>query len=242
MKNLSIALAALALSSISTVYAKPVWQDFSITGLYGTNYELVADSSGKQTTVTFEYAAKAKYGDFFAFADRTESDGQKATYAEVSPRLSLKDTVGLNLGNGFVKDVLISTTAELSDGTTNFNNYLYGIGFDLNIPKFQYASLNFYRVNNENTKDDWQLTAVYGVPFALGQEDFLIDGFLDWSTKEDDHASEMNWTSQVKWNAGKHISPDTRLYLGIEYSLWQNKYGVKNADENNVSALVKYHF
>lgn len=242
MKVLNIVLTALALTGVSAVQAAPVWQDFSVTGLYGTNYKLVNDPSGKQTTVTFEYAAKAKYGDIFAFADRTNSKGKNETYAEVSPRLSLQDTAGLNFGNGFIKDVLISTTAEFGDGDYNFTNYLYGIGFDLNIPKFQYASLNFYRANNDDVKDDWQLTATYGVPFALGQEDFLFDGFLDWSTKEDDHASEMNWTNQLKWNAGKHISPDTRLYVGIEYSLWQNKYGVKDVDENNVSALVKYHF
>lgn len=239
MKILNIAMLSMIALSTTNVNAAPVWQDFSITGLYGTNYELVADPSGKQTTFTFEYAAKVKYADFFAFADRTESNGVKATYAEISPRLSLKETTGLNFGNGLVKDVLVSTTWEAGDG---FNNYLYGVGVDLNIPKFQYASLNFYRANNENVQDDWQITATYGVPFKLANEDFLFDGFLDWSTKEDDHAAEMNWTNQLKWNVGKHISPNTRLYVGLEHSLWQNKYGVKNADENNVSALVKYHF
>ena len=90
--------------------------------------------------------------------------------------------------------------------------------------------------------DDYQLTFSYGIPFKVAAEDFLVDGFLDWSTAEDDHASELNWTTQWKWNAGKHISPETRLYLGVEYSVWNNKYGIKNMNENNVSALVKYHF
>ncbi|EMI5621466.1 ion channel protein Tsx, partial [Acinetobacter baumannii] len=27
-----------------------------------------------------------------------------------------------------------------------------------------------------------------------------------------------------------------------EHSVWNNKFGIKGADENNVSALVKYHF
>ncbi|MCH4248155.1 outer membrane protein OmpK [Acinetobacter populi] len=218
-------------------YAEPIWQDFSITGLYGTNYELTPDE--KQTTVTFEYAAKLKYGDFFGFADRTESGGQKDTYFEVSPRLSLGATTGYNMQFGILKDVLLSTTWE---GGDNMNNYLYGLGFDLDIPYFQYASLNVYRAKNDLTTDDWQLTLTYGVPFKLGSEDFLFDGFLDWSTEEDDHESEMNWTSQLKWNVGKHISPDTKLYLGIEYSNWTNKYGVPDKDERNVSALVKYHF
>ena len=229
---------ALSLASVATFsQAKPIWQDFSVTGLYGENYELT--KAPEQSTVTFEYAAKLQYGDIFAFADRTESDGQKETYFEFSPRLSLGAVTGTKLEYGMIKDVLVATTWEGGEG---FNNYLYGFGVDLAIPYFQYFQANIYRVNNENIDDDWQLTFAYGLPFSFGKQDFLFDGFMDWSTKEDTHASEMNWTSQLKWNAGKYISPETRLYLGIEYSLWNNKYGVSNADENNVSALVKYHF
>lgn len=87
------------------------------------------------------------------------------------------------------------------------------------------------------------MTAVYGIPVKLGSEDFLVDGFLDWSTGENaGHASELNWTTQWKWNVGKHISPDTRLYVGVEHSVWNNKYGIKGLDQNDVSALIKYHF
>ncbi len=86
------------------------------------------------------------------------------------------------------------------------------------------------------------MTITYALPFNVSNEDFLVDGFLDWSTAEADHASELNWTSQWKWNAGKHISPKTRLYLGVEHSVWNNKFGIKGQDENNVSALIKYHF
>lgn len=236
-------LAALCALASTAVFAqaKPVWQDFSVTGLYGENYEVVDD---QQTTLTVEYAAKVKYADVFFFMDRLRGgDDVKSTYFELSPRLSLSEVTGQKLAFGPVKDVLISTTWEGSD---NADNFLYGVGFDLDIPYFQYASLNLYRANNEKVfgnKDDYQMTLTYGVPFKLGAEDFLVDGFLDWSTAEKDaQASELNWTTQWKWNAGKHISPDTRLYLGVEHSVWSNKFGLKNQDENNVSALVKYHF
>lgn len=238
-KSLMIAMSVAAVSTFAT--AKPVWQDFSITGLYGEDYELT--KAPEQTTVTFEYAAQFKHGDIFAFADRMESDGDKSTYFEFAPRLSLGVITGQPIAFGPIKDVLIATNWEAnSSDQVNFNNYLYGVGVDLAIPYFQYFQANVYRAKNDNTEDDWQLTLAYGLPFKLASEDFLFDGFMDWSTKEDDHASEMNWTSQLKWNAGKHISPDTRLYLGMEYSHWDNKFGVKNADERNVSALVKYHF
>lgn len=243
MKLTQIAAICTIATTATLAQATPVWQDFSLTGLYGENYALPANGSdsNQQNTITAEYAAKLQYGDFFAFADRTNNDlDGNETYFEVSPRLSLGAVSGKKLEIGPIKDVLIATTWEGGEG---FNNYLYGFGFDLAIPYFQYAQLNFYKADNDkNLSDDYQVTFTYGVPFKLASEDFLVDGFMDWSTAEDDHASELNWTTQWKWNAGKHISPKTKLYLGVEYSVWNNKYGIKDLNQNDVSALVKYHF
>lgn len=247
MKFNQVLAATVVATTAALTQAAPVWQDFSITGLYGENYESI-DANGihsdvEQSTITAEYAAKLTYGDFFAFADRTNNDiDGNQTYFEVSPRLSLGAVTGQKLELGPIKDVLIATTWEGNTGELNFNNYLYGVGFDLAIPYFQYAQLNFYKADNDMSADDYQMTFTYGVPFKLGSEDFLVDGFLDWSTAERDHASELNWTTQWKWNVGKHISPETRLYLGVEHSVWNNKYGIKGMDQNDVSALIKYHF
>ena len=237
------ALCALA-STAAFSQAKPVWQDFSITGLYGENYKspfLTQDEKLDQTTVTAEYAAGLKYGDFFAFADRTNNDPEgNSTYFEVAPRLSLSAVSGTKLEVGLIKDVLVATTWEGGEG---FNNYLYGVGFALNVPYTNYANVNFYKAENDGSEDDYQMTITYAVPFKIGGEEFLADAFLDWSTAEKNgHASELNWTSQYKWNVGKHISPETKLYVGIEHSVWNNKYAIKGLDQNDVSALVKYHF
>lgn len=239
-------LAALCALSSAAVFAqaKPVWQDFSLTALYGENYELGTD---ERTTLTGEYAAKYKYSDVFFFVDHQWDDNNETTtYLELAPRLSLGDISGKDLSFGPVKDVLIATTWEHSagyDNNTEFNNFLYGIGFALDIPYTNYANINFYKADNDRQKDDYQMTITYAVPFKISGEEFLADAFLDWSTAEGQgHASELNWTSQYKWNVGKHISPSTKLYVGVEHSVWKNKYGIKGADQNDVSALVKYHF
>ncbi len=240
------ALCALA-STVAVAQAAPVWQDFSLTGLYGENYKspfAAQDDKIDQTTITAEYAAGLKYGDFFAFADRSNNDGDgNATYFEVAPRLSLGAVTGQKLELGPIKDVLIATTWEgNSSAGSNFNNYLYGLGFSLDIPYTSYANINFYKAENDLQKDDYQMTITYAVPFKIAGEEFLADAFLDWSTAEGpDHKSELNWTSQYKWNVGKHISPETKLYVGVEHSVWNNKYGT-NYDQHDVSALVKYHF
>lgn len=245
MQLKQVTAACLLVSTAAFAQAKPIWQDFSLTGLYGENYEVVDE---KQTTLTVEYAAKVKYADVFFFMDRMRgNEDHKVTYFELSPRFSLGEISGQKLAFGPIKDVLISTTWESNnDDFSSFDNFLYGVGFDLAVPYFQYANVNFYRANNENAADDYQMTIAYALPFQVSNEDFLVDGFLDWSSAAHDnkerHASELNWTTQYKWNLGKHISPDTRLYLGVEHSVWNNKFGMKNRDENNVSALIKYHF
>ena len=63
MKLTQIFATALLASTTCLTQAAPIWQDFSITGLYGENYELTAEP--EQSTATFEYAAKLQYGDFF---------------------------------------------------------------------------------------------------------------------------------------------------------------------------------
>ena len=238
-----VASCAIASTAALTQASPIVWQDFSLTGLYGENYELGTED---RTTLTAEYAAKLKYSDVFFFVDQQwDGNDKDNTYFEFAPRLSLGEVSGQDLSFGPVKDVLVATTWEHNAGhgeNVEFNNFLYGVGFALNIPYTQYANVNFYRADNNNTDDDYQMTITYAVPFKLGSEDFLVDAFLDWSTADQDHASELNWTSQYKWNVGKHISPETKLYVGVEHSVWNNKFGVKGADQNDVSALVKYHF
>ncbi|MGN9713489.1 outer membrane protein OmpK [Acinetobacter variabilis] len=244
MKFTQIA-ALCALASTAAFTQAAVWQDFSLSALYGENYKAPFEAGNEkidQSTITAEYAAGLKYGDIFAFADRTNNDFGNETYFEVAPRLSLGAVSGQKLELGPIKDVLIATTWEGNSGASDFNNYLYGIGFALDIPYTSYANINFYKADNDLQKDDYQMTITYAVPFKIGGEEFLADAFLDWSTAEGpDHKSELNWTSQYKWNVGKHISPETKLYLGIEHSVWNNKFGT-DVDQHDVSALVKYHF
>ena len=43
MQLKQLAATCALLSATAMVQAKPIWQDFSVTGLYGENYEVVDD-------------------------------------------------------------------------------------------------------------------------------------------------------------------------------------------------------
>lgn len=238
-KNVSVssALGGLCLLASASASAEMLWSDFSLTFMKGSDYE-VGDSD--RTVFTAEHASAHTWGDNFFFIDRLNSDdGTTESYFELSPRLSLGYLTDSELKFGPVNDLLIATTWEAGEG---FDNYLYGVGFNLDVPGFQYVGLNIYQVSNELKEDDKQLTLTWGLPFSLGAADFVYDGFVDWSSAESDHAAEMNFTSQLKWNAGKLFDTKAPVYVGIEYVYWTNKFGIKGVDEHNPNLMVKWHF
>ena len=222
-----ILILILSMMITAPVKAKTLWSDFSVSYLTGNDYE-VGDSD--REVATFEYASGTTWGDNFLFFDRLESaNGDVSTYGEFSPRFKIAD-----LENSVVESLFIASTVEVGPKT----NYLLGVGTNLNLPIFKYFKVNLYYKNNGEGDANYQTTIAWALP--LGP--LFYDGFIDWSSAESDHAAETNFTSQLKWNAGKLIETKAPIYVGIEYSHWSNKYGIKGADERNPSLLLKWHF
>ncbi len=233
-------LSAVACGSVllsSTASAEMYWSNFSLSYLNGKKYEV---GDAKRQVLTVEHASGHNWGDNFFFLDHTTTEHDNVdNYMELSPRLSLSYLSGSKLSAGFIKDVLLASTWE---GGSSFNNYLYGVGLSLAIPGFKYFDMNVYKVSNDHIENDEQLSFDWGLPFTIGGAEFLYDGFLDWSSSAEDHAAEMNFTSQLKWNAGKLIDTKAPVYVGVEYAYWHNKYGIKDVDEKCPSLLIKAHF
>ena len=223
-RALPLLLALIPLTSLS----ETLWSDMSATFLKGSNYEVGDD---ERTVFTFEHAAGYSWGDSFMFVDRLHSNnGDRETYAEFSPRFQLSD-----YENTYLKNFYVATTAEVGEG---FTHYLLGIGTKLKVPHFNYFNVNLYHRNNDGGDNGSQVTLSWAVPIAS----LIYDGFIDYVPSNDDNATTMNFTSQLKYNIGQHIDKKTKLYLGIEYVHWTNKYGIDGVDERNVNLLVKYHF
>jgi len=242
---LSCAFAA-ALPAASL--AETLFSDTSLSLLYGSEYEVGEED---RIVATLEHVSAHNWGDLFFFVDRLHhksSDNAqsiKETYGEVSPRLSLSYLTGANLSAGPIKDVYLAATYEFNAANyegADFSNYLYGFGLDWDVPGFNYVQTQFYYANNELQDDDLQFTLVWGLPFSLGSNLFLFDGFIDWSSAES-HASDFHFNPQLKLDVGNYFNNPGKVYAGIEYSYWRNKFGLRNFDnENLVNALVKVHW
>ncbi|NOU49682.1 nucleoside-binding protein [Pseudoalteromonas sp. JBTF-M23] len=241
MMKTPLLLLLLGCSSMP-LNAEVLWQDFSVTYLNGSNYRV--DGPDKQV-LTFEHVAGTSWGDSFFFLDHLRTDnGKRENYSEWSPRLSFSKLSDKSLQYGVIKDVLLTSTVEMSSQRTN---YLYGVATDIEIPGFSYFNLNFYRRNNDGVADNWQLTTIWALPFTLGELQFLFDGFMDWSSATEDQSASMNMTSQLKWALHPLFNWKSKLYVGVEYVYWQNKYGLADrpqfrTDESNINLLIKAHF
>lgn len=232
----------MAIAFSAPVSAEVLWQDFSVSYLNGSHYR-VGDPDNQ--VLTFEHVAGTSWGDSFFFLDHIRGDnGGRSNYAEWSPRLSLSKLSGTEMKYGIIKDVLLTSTVEMSSLSTHF---LYGVATDLDVPGFSYLKLNFYRRNNDGVDDNWQLTTTWGLPFKLGNQELLYDGFIDWSSASDDQSASMNFTSQLKWALHPLLDMKSKLYVGVEYVYWRNKYGLVDSpqfrtNESNLNLLIKAHF
>jgi nucleoside-specific outer membrane channel protein Tsx len=228
-KIICLALALISFNSVS----ETLFQDFSLSYLKGDDYEV---GDNEREIFTFEYVNVSSWGDAFLFFDRLESDnGDTETYGEFSPRLKLMEFQKSQL----LTQVSLSTQVEIGDG---FTNYLYGLGFDMNVPGFQFLKFNTFKRNNEFGDNNYQLTTVWAVPFKIGNTQWLFDGFSDWASATDTGASSLNITPQLKLNIADFFDRKAPFYIGVEYVHWRNKFGIDGITEKNANLLVKFHF
>lgn len=252
----SIAFAGLCLLAINA-NAKTLWSSNNISLFKGNDYTVpYSDTTedNERSVVTIEHASESTWGDVFMFVDRYDSsDGINETYVEVSPRLSLGKMSGKPLKFGIIKDVLVTSTVEwvaLPSVGADATNYLLGPAIDLDLPGFAFFQLNFYhRDNDEGIASNWQFTPAWALPFTLGSQSFSYDGFVDYRSGTEDAHAEANFTSLIRWDAGKVLfNTEKTFYLGFKYIYWQNKLGIEDGtapfetNEKNLNAMVKFFF
>lgn len=235
-----------------------LWQANSLSLLSGKRYQIDYTASSddhQRTVVTLEHVSEHSWGDLFSFVDLMYSgDDQQSEYWEFSPRLSLSKMSSFLL-NTFapLNDVLLVSTLEVSRFDSDFDdnqfiNVLYGIGFDWQVAGFDVMQTNIYYADNQDQDNDYQLTLVWSTKFGLADSQWLYDGFIDWSSTTATHRASFNATSQLKWDLGASLfQKPKKLYLGVEYVYWNNKFGIKNgvasfsSNERNINFLIKYY-
>lgn len=213
--------------------------------LRGDNYEL---GDQQRSIITVEHANGWAYGDNFFFVDVTNPDrngNQTGTgyYAEFSPRLSFGKMFGADLSSGIIRDYLITTTLELPEEPVD-KTYLYGLAIDLDLPGFAFFQTNFYIRNSQAPGVDTghQITLAWLYPFHTGSLNWVFEGFLDYAFGEDPLEDNLLTAPRLLLDLGALAGSPSKIYAGVEYQYWDNKFGIDGVTESVAQAMLKWVF
>ncbi|CAG0973366.1 hypothetical protein MTYP_01355 [Methylophilaceae bacterium] len=237
------------------------WRTTEVQWLYGNAYrEPFNPDDVSKGIITLQQAAGYKSGRYFFFVDALQSNGrdQHATeaYAEGYGSLSLSRLMGIPFSSRWVRD--INLTAGLNYGYKSYPDYgvnprvlLAGVTIDFNLPAFSFFNLDvlayvdrgrFDGRDNGCHAETYQLTPAWKLPFSIGRAKFSFEGFADFIGKHGDCGRQILAQPQLRWDVGHHFNAGDKVYLGLEYQYWHNKFGIEGLKESLPQALLVWQF
>ncbi|UWQ35430.1 hypothetical protein K3555_22470 (plasmid) [Leisingera sp. M527] len=256
MKNYVKCLLAGGALALSAIVPQAVTaQGFSATEvqtLYGDGFLLGRNGRNEtsRATITIDHLTVRKWGDLFFFVDNFsdgEGSGRKSDqYGEIYLHFSGRNA-GLSFGDGLIKDVALG--AAINQGT-DFTVALIGPRVSFNVPGFRILSLGLYAYDtvtdpfNRDLDTTYQATLVWNRPFEIGNQKFLFKGFTDFIGERGSNVdSQIVFSPQLRWDAGHAMGKKPGVFqVGLEYTHFENKFGVSAADEDSVSVFAAFKF
>lgn len=226
--------------------------------MYGNGFREPGVSNVIKRTVTLENSAGWSWGSSYFFLDylRSNQSDRNATefYGEWYPSASISKITGVDFSaRPILGDVLV--TMGFNAGTNNTGAsplaFLPGLTFNLKIPYFQFFSLGTYaymdrgRINstgNGCNSTTYQITPSWSLPFAVGSASFRFDGFVDYIGKHEQCAYQIVSQPTVKLDLGNFRGKPNRLFAGVEWAYWRNKYGISGLNQTAPQAVMMWVF
>tara|TARA_B100000446_G_scaffold101980_2_gene95497 strand:- start:1915 stop:2700 length:786 start_codon:yes stop_codon:yes gene_type:complete len=207
---------------------------------------------------TLQHASGWKYGDTFAFVDYSQgSDQGHDIYGEIYANFSLSKISGKDVSFGIVKDVGI--LAGYNYGKEGgVRKYLPGVRLALDVPGFSFLNVDTTAYIDDNmggggdrapTEDDSFMVDInWAYPFSLGDHSFSIEGHIEYiGSRDNEYGGKVSHhvlaQPQIRYDLGKTLMGQSdKLFVGVEFQLWQNKYGDNATDERATQFLGVYRF
>jgi nucleoside-specific outer membrane channel protein Tsx len=255
------ALFCLALVGFSSTALAADWRNTELHVLHGDAYrEPYNPNDVSKSIVTLQQVAGYQQGRYFFFVDVLQSNSHDVhateVYGEAYGSLSLSKLTGIPLQNRWLRD--INLTVGLNYGHKSYPDYrvnprviLAGVTVDFNLPAFSYLNLDilayadrgrFDGRDNGCHAETYQLTPVWKLPFSLGAAKFSFEGFADVIGKHGDCERQILAQPQLRWDVGHHFDTSDKLYLGVEYQYWHNKFGIEGLRESHPQVLMVWKF
>ena len=238
--------------------AAAIWSDTEVQLLYGKNFqEPFNPNDVAKTIVTLQHASGWEYGRNFFFFDALKSDDKDKSageiYGEWYSTFSLSKITGSDFKFAFIKDV--GLTAGLNYGSksngANPTVYLPGITVDFDLPGFAFFNVDilaymdrgkFNGASNGCNANTYQITPAWKLPFTLGPTKWSFEGFVDFIGSHGDCKAQILTQPQIRLDVGNFMGKPDKLFVGIEYQYWKNKFGIKDLDESFPQLLGVWKF
>ena len=256
-----LGLAAMALGLMGGGAAHAGFSTTEIQLHYGGNYKVGSNSTfpafaekTDRATVTLEHFSTNDIGDLFFFVDffvdrnnaPAPGNSESDMYGEIYYTLHGKQ-FGIDTGDGFIN--ALDFQFGLNQGN-DFSVALVGPRVSFNVPGFQVLSLalttytNFVDPFDRNLDTTYQATVVWAAPFNIGNQKFKTQGFVDFIGDQGSGVdNQILFSPQIRWDLGYALGrPADKIHLGIEYSYWNNKFGITGVDENSASIFLGFRF
>lgn len=252
----------LALFSLVMTEASAV----SISVLKGDNFRNDQGYRSTRTTLTIENFSVWDYGTVFFYYDITEPTGRdqgpkyysNQFFGGIAPTLSLSKVTGKDWSWGILRDVQLRYEIENGSATggANFQNYFYGLQYDLAVPGFDFFSVNTVLRDNPRVHGVgfqlgmfWQMTQEWGSRQRLKFTGFLATSPWDGNNNNksfaplDSKGRFLTTQPQLLYDLGYllHGKKD-RLETGLEYGYFLNRFQFHRKDEKVLQAMVKFSF
>lgn len=231
------------------------WSSTELQYLHGESYKMPKNASEiSRSIITLSHADGWALGRNFFFMDTLVSEqgepSQVNLYGEFYSYLSLSKMTGKNLAYGFFKDFNltggVNAGENLNSSSSGSRVILYGITVDFNLPGFKLMTVDFLShdvLDPISLGRSWQITPVWKLPFTLAGTRWSLEGFIDFiGPKGPTYAGNTLAQPQIRLDVGDFFGASDRVFIGIEYQYWHNKYGIKGLNESLPQALLLWKF
>lgn len=240
------------LSAQADIFA---WSDTEIQYLHGDGYQMPMNSNDvSRSIITLSHADGWALGRNFFFMDTLISEQGEASqvnlYGEFYSYLSLSKITGKDLAYGLFKDLNVTAGVNAGENLDNARSgariILYGFTVDFNLPGFKLFTVDFLRhdvLEPDSFGSSWQITPVWNFPFTLLDTHWSLEGFADFiGPKGPNYGGNVLAQPQIRLDLGDFLGLSNRLFIGIEYQYWNNKFGIKGLHESLPQALLLWKF
>lgn len=253
-------MAVAFVATLVATGAAPVTAQWSTTEAHYQGGSALRDHAvsptGFQHILTLQHASGWSRGENFFFVDMTCCSGagiaNRDIYGEWYSYLSLATfSDGLLRGVGPIGGINWGAQAKVLKFTP-------GVRLALGLPGFAFANLDYTfmvdrsaGLDGDGAPKDGNSHVVdfnWALPFSVGSAAFSLEGHGEWQSPRDVEGGDRApyWVllqPQLRWDLGKSLSgSEGRVFVGTEFHVWLNKFGIADADEVIPQALVVYRF